>query len=138
MTQQEKANFFAQYLGQEIMSYPHNSGCLMYVGGINMTNLSDEYIILTPLSMITDEDAIEVATQQGFHNKHVTISKENQIQYGKEIAETLNEERDNVELYYSTMVMNADYLRSKGYALPWNGHTVEEMEKSGWLKLNKP
>lgn len=28
-----------------------------------------------------------------------------------------------------------DYLRSKSYALPWNGITVEEMIEWGWVKL---
>jgi hypothetical protein len=28
-----------------------------------------------------------------------------------------------------------DYLRSKGYALPWMGLSVEEMVQAGWIKL---
>ena len=28
-----------------------------------------------------------------------------------------------------------DYLRSKGYAIPWNGISVEEMIEFGWVKL---
>lgn len=30
-----------------------------------------------------------------------------------------------------------DYLRSKGYALEWNGVKVKEQEKLGWIKLEK-
>lgn len=30
-----------------------------------------------------------------------------------------------------------DYLRSKGYALPWNGIKVEEMIEWGWIKLEE-
>ena len=32
-------------------------------------------------------------------------------------------------------VMNIDYLRSKGYALPWLGLSVEEMIEAGWIKI---
>lgn len=28
-----------------------------------------------------------------------------------------------------------DYLRSKGYALPWMGYSVEDMVQAGWIKL---
>jgi hypothetical protein len=34
-------------------------------------------------------------------------------------------------------VYNVDYLRLKGYALPWMGLSVEEMVKAGWIKLIK-
>lgn len=32
-------------------------------------------------------------------------------------------------------VGEADYLRSMGYALDWNGITVKEMVEFGWIKL---
>jgi hypothetical protein len=28
-----------------------------------------------------------------------------------------------------------DYLRSKGYALPWMGLSVDELVEYGWVKL---
>jgi len=31
--------------------------------------------------------------------------------------------------------INIDYLRSKGYALPWMGLSVEELVDAGWVKL---
>ena len=29
-----------------------------------------------------------------------------------------------------------DFLRSKGYAIPFLGMSVEEMKKLGWIKIN--
>jgi hypothetical protein len=31
--------------------------------------------------------------------------------------------------------IQVDYLRSKGYALPWMGLSVDEMVEAGWIKL---
>lgn len=33
------------------------------------------------------------------------------------------------------IALGIDYLRSKGYALPWMGLTVEEIAHAGWIKL---
>jgi hypothetical protein len=36
---------------------------------------------------------------------------------------------------YPFTITNIDYLRSKGYALPWMGLSVEDMVLAGWIKL---
>ena len=38
-------------------------------------------------------------------------------------------------LDYQVQIINQDYLRSKGYAIPWLGLSVEEMVEAGWIKL---
>ena len=35
------------------------------------------------------------------------------------------------------MANTVDYLRSKGYALPWMDLSVEDLVKYGWIKLKE-
>lgn len=36
---------------------------------------------------------------------------------------------------YSLLIETIDYIRSKGYALPWMGLSVEQQIEYGWIKL---
>jgi len=127
MTQEEKAKFFAQYWKQNVGRTQDDDGIIeCLVNELSLWHLA--YLLLTPLSMITDEDAIEVAKfflLKEDHDPKGWIDKEKSlVRIGKFYTE--------VDSYNSNQ---ADYLRSKGYALDWNGHTVEEMVEQGIIKL---
>ena len=66
-------------------------------------------IELKPLCQISDEDLITLNLKAG-----------NYTEYAEKGCFILDE---------------SDYLRSKGYALPWMGLSVEEMVDAGWIKL---
>lgn len=83
--------------------------------------IANSRLILTSLSAITDEDAIEV----GFNDKeHYALWVK---AYGKLDSEKMLFEKP----------INVDFLRSRGYALPWMGLTVDELIAAGWVKLKE-
>lgn len=60
---ENKARFLAQYWGQEVLADVNNNGdkVLYPIVVSNMYRIEESHLELTPLSEITDEDAIEVA-----------------------------------------------------------------------------
>ena len=110
---ENKAKFFAQYFGQKIQV--DNELNEMGKFPLTISNISFKpekcHLELTPLSDITDEDAIAL----GFINPE-SVRTTFFPSVGK----------------YTT---DADYLRSKGYALPYMGLSVEKLIEYGWVKL---
>lgn len=139
-TIENKAKFFAQYYGQEIMRWEqwYDTAENSRVGFAPMQSKTGVdkgwYLELTSLSDITDKDAIEVA-------KIVRSKKEEQIvSEGKAAVQGVIGERIfNSSFFIRPTPENTigivDYLRSRGYALPWMGVSVEEQIKRGWIKL---
>jgi hypothetical protein len=105
-----KARFFALYTGQRIFYSKHYEGAFELSNYPATTLWKDEtiYAKLKPLSSITDED-----------NK--VVSK-------------IMQETDFLDSDYSAL-HTADYLRSKGYALPFLGLSVEKLIEYNWIKL---
>jgi len=123
-TIENKAKFFAQYWGQVMID--HNGSVNIWNGLFDLRGCCLE---LTPLSSIADEDAIEVA-------KIVYADTEG----GRKLW-TPDNGKEHIDMvvgfgnhfrYYVT-----DYLRSKGYALPYMGIEVETLIEWGWIKLKE-
>lgn len=100
-------------------------------GWYNIQERPDEFFVeATPLSAITDEHAIEVGkmsfadTEGGRKLWTAKIGKEEALRLSK---------------YYNThfhaSLMICDFLREKGYAVPFGGKSVEELIEMGILKL---
>ena len=118
-TLENKAKFFAIYWGQTI--YQNSKSDLPNVYCVCDLSLKkpfvmDGHLLLTPLSQITDEDALKLS---------------------EEVYQSVNEYGFNFYYggYKSLTSEDVDYLRSKGYALPWMGLSVEQLVSSGWIKL---
>ncbi len=107
-----KAKFFAQYFGQKILCEAPNIKYRV----IRKWDWSYEnyYLELTPLSNISDEDAEKVGCIDAIDFLGIYES-----------------------CYDTLMLTETDYLRSKGYALPYNGLSVEQLIKFGWIKLKE-
>ena len=158
-TLENKAKFFAQYWGQEVLiTNPH-------VNQKNPFKCEQPYIYhntdiawleLTPLSQISDEDAIEVAKLvspmlfegRGKNGGHYIDKSETWWYSVKHNGKTLMVdidldgyvfEYDEVDEYKrpSRSLMGTDYLRSKGYALPYMDLSVEDLVEYGWVKLKE-
>src|SRR5690606_15494725 len=99
-----------QYWGQEVLLYPADPLYKRAVNSYHLDNINDFIAELTPLSQISDEDAMLC----GFDNS-------------KHFLDVLQE--------YRLTSINVDRLRLKGYALPWMGISVEEQITRGWVKL---
>lgn len=116
---ENKAKFFALHLGQETISSATITPNLISTVLLGQENHS---VKLKPLSQITDEEAVKVIM----------------IGLGKDYKEFDGEPVAAVEYYKTSIVFDsneADYLRSKGYALPFLGLTVEQMIEANWIKL---
>lgn len=118
-TLENKAKFFAQYYGQNVLmikNYPY-----LKIGQETFFNdnvRKDDYLELKPLSQISDEDA-----KHFIGDFRLTA---------KDVRKQFSHPNFNFELL---LAKDVDYLRSKGYALDWNGITVEEQIEYNWIKL---
>ena len=86
------------------------------------------YLELTPLSEISDEDAEHIAKYRYKSSKMLSS------QIGKGIIDDyLNRVHENAN--FNIEQYEIDYLRSKGYALPYMDLSVEDLISYGWIKL---
>ena len=132
-TLENKAKFFAQYWGQYVLYF--TSDFLRKIDNLTLDSVeNDDYLELKPLSQISDEDAIEVSKIFGLGHLSGAI---------KELI--LSIFRTSINDSGTTSSTNGiknwlhvfDYLRSKGYALPWMDLSVEDLVEYGWVKLKE-
>lgn len=145
-TLQNKAKFFAKYWGQDIFhwkypEYATKDNYIQQVGEFIGKYSQCGYLELTPLSQISDEDAIEVAKIYQSNIRGISllgiggVSKEEILKAGLEFCKRINGNYWNNYVNVFQMLWAFDFLRSKGYALPYNGITVDEQIEFGWVKL---
>ena len=111
-----KCRFFAQYWGTKTL----------YVGGVGLVEIGkggwnlkhpDFFLQLKSLSKITDEDAISM--YRGLERNY-------------ESANQFLEDYKSIGFLEQSEV---DFLRSKGYAVPFMGYSVDDLVKIGWVQL---
>lgn len=112
-TLENKVKFFALHWGQKIHKCFGQQNFISYVVDCRWIRDKVDYLELTPLSQITDYDASKI----GFGNRASFLA--------------INTQR------YIYHACHTDYLRSKGYALPWMGLSVEQLIEYGWIKLKE-
>jgi capsule polysaccharide export protein KpsC/LpsZ len=131
-----KCRFFAQYWGQKVMKknieglenfYSEPDGFIR-----SMTIDSPLFLELKPLSKITDDDALYAADllRNGSH-----LSNESRIFQFKKLFESPNFWVNQTNIPLNNMLKVFDYLRSKGYALPFMGYSVDNLISFGWVRL---
>lgn len=122
-TLENKAKFFAQYWGQHVLYF--SSDFLRKIDSLTLDSVeNDDYLELKPLSQISDEDASKVCDLIFITNNNLNIQQIKQIVI---LIESNN--WNNYKIF--------DYLRSKGYALPYMDLSVEDLIEYGWIKLDK-
>lgn len=145
-TIENKIKFFALYLDQEVAILHNYSVDKSF---LDITLLSDELQMrrtslgLKSLKSISDEDAINGAiTLQGIKvdNEIIDIKRHNDLITFNIIHKGCNFISSYSFFHYASnpnrLSLNyTDYLRSKGYALPYMGLSVETMVEYGWIKL---
>lgn len=158
-TPENKAAFAAQYIGCELIVtepasaiwYPFDKGedCLTLVGILNnklivrriAEDVRDKYdqccLSLKPLSQITYEDAIEVAK---ICSHYFPINEDVECEvfinsFGRKVVSWGKSYKEKFLVEHAKdTTQGADFLRSKGYLLPWRGLSVEEIISYGWAK----
>lgn len=128
-TLENKARFLLHCYAENRSSIKSNQGSGVVFGILDIINNPKNYYSeLTPLSQITDEDAVEVAELHYGRGTVIQTSKERYIKnVGKYVLH-------NPEYIASKI---ADFLRSKGYALPFHNLSVDELISYGWVKLKE-
>ncbi len=121
ITPEIKKRILALYWGQEVLRWKPTYGSHR-IGKVGEPLMGHLY--LTPLSKITDEDAIEVGRLNG-------IKTDNPLLVGKSLAYWLGKDKGRRDVIFEV----ADFLRSRGYALPAFGHSVDDLVKAGVFKL---
>ena len=138
--------YFAQYWGQDNLVEPDGTFKVWFTSDKGLENA---YLLLKPLSAISDEDAIEVAK---FAISEYYKEENEKQEFPKEF--TISRNKFDVEISYGVFVVNIhlstaivnvanegaclhcyQYLQSKSYALPFHGLSVEELQSRGWLRL---
>lgn len=161
---ENKARFFALYWGQEVLQdYGRKGNVNTYTIEYLDGDRSNQWIILKPLSKISDEDAVEVAkimaasssvyfayekTEWGVDRKNATgrqvwVYEKNKSNNNSIAVCYINfsgsvyfNTENGVRLFTDDLSVY-DYLRSRGYALPWMGISVEKQIEAGWVKLEE-
>ena len=152
-TLENKAKFFSQYFSQHVLYF--SSDFLRKIDNLTLDSIeNDDYLELKHISQISDEDAINVAKLvspmlfegRGKNGGHYIDKSETWWYSVKHNGKTLMVdidldgyifEYDEVGKYKrpSRSLIGTDYLRSKGYALPWMDLSVEDLVEYGWVKL---
>lgn len=143
-TQEEKEQYFAAHWLQRVLVINAGYNNLYHINHQWISVLQDEsHLELTSLADITDEDAIEVAkiyksNVRGYGLLGAAgVVKEEFLRAGKEFCKRLDGNFWNDFANILNMLAAFDFLRSKGYALPWRRYTVEHLISLGWLKLRQ-
>lgn len=138
--QQDKAAFFAQYWGQYIKtSDTHSAKGLkpieIFAHSIQYVD-AGSYLLLKPLSAITDEDALKLS-----QILHPCIGLAN-VDHGKAIAESLTlfgvctNQEIGARFAWSIQYIS-DSLRSRGYLIPFRNYSTDQILEMGWAKLRE-
>jgi hypothetical protein len=99
--------------------------------------LSYSWLELKPLSKISDEDALSLVKMN--YPSTTEVREQILIKWGKDLVDDIegNSEDKEFQIFFRETFQCIDFLRSKGYALPFNGVSVEKQVEYGWIKLQE-
>ncbi len=128
-----KEQFFSQYWGQKVLklnpSIDTYEICAKHLYKLEkIINEGIAYLLLTDLTYIIDEDAIEVAKIMGFRES----LKENGITFIKQLKTGITMTFNHHPLHTLGMFQ---YLQEKGYAVPYRNYSINDLISMGWIKL---
>lgn len=141
-TIENKIKFFALYWGIGCIANDdfvwHGNETLETVLSASKGDLSGWYATLKSLKDITNEDFEYIRPLVGYDNS------EGGIKLVKRWLTPLYKDYDDLNYFALTdskptlrVLDIIDYLRSKGYALPWMDLSVEKQIEYGWVKIAK-
>lgn len=133
-TLENKAKFFAQYLGQKVFWHLEYGKEISIIQSIMIDvkyhYLGEGYCLkLKSLSMISDGDLLKIAELLSWSSK---ISESAIITQTKELLQV---KQFQTNLYRENWSDIVDKIRELGYAHKWNGLSVDTMLDYGWIIL---
>ena len=174
-TLENKAKFFALYFNQNVMRDNQTTTKRLYPCTWGNIEFEPEHawLDLTPLSQITDEDAMQVArfahqtptvdfeinrvSENLIHatwlaeniqrELHISINEYGCINANCRFLKTEHDDAQSFkvnigEIQTSSMraipyIIIVDFLRSKGYAIPYLDLSIKDLISYGWVKLKE-
>lgn len=145
-----KRMFFAQYIEQDVAIDKAGFKASVY-DAIKHSWIENYKLALKPLSMISDDEAkdlitlkfkydkgdvddlISMTVEKSFDEKGFKLSLEAIVKH-KKWADFVERLFIADEKVYSYLI---DYLRSKGYVVPFMEYSIEELIDLGWVELVK-
>ncbi len=122
-----KSRFFAQYWGTKTL----------YVGGVGKVEVGnggwnlkhpDLFLQLKSISNLSDEDAIELNDLMKWYEE---IEVDRII-----VLDVLDDLTTNNKSYpFNETLLVYDFLRLKGYAVPFMQYSVDDLVSLGWVQL---
>ena len=126
-TLENKTRFFAQYWGQHLIIM---GSFLRIIDHVTLCNIeNDDILQLKPLSQISDKDLEKCLKILG---QRLDLES-----FRESFIEGLSNRDFYAQFYPVRAIEIGDYLRSKGYALPWMDLSVEDLIDYGWIKLEE-
>ncbi|PZO33206.1 MAG: hypothetical protein DCE86_05470 [Flavobacteriaceae bacterium] len=134
-TLENKAKFFANYWGQKKFVFPEIEKMTPQKIGVSYMDsfgVNNRSLILKSLSSISVEDLKNIGFGfPGGTDKIEFVFSPDNYSFHWVAKKGLN----STEGYFA--LKDFDYLRSKGYALPWMGISVQKQIEYGWVKLSE-
>lgn len=123
-----KRRFFAQYLGQTIYKHPtkRNGGFIQLSG----KDLEKGWLELKPVDKITDKECCEL-----FDKFYPNAIKYSSLEKIVDIKSTIRSNFSEDVIIDEDFIFYVDFMRSKGYALPFMNYSVDDLVKMGWVQL---
>lgn len=146
-TLENKRKFFAQYWGQKILLHVIDVDDILLLLNDEMANDVKNWLLyLIPLSQISDEDVIQ-GIMFTYNKTYEDLGEILEVKHYNTFSSiTTTRAGENFKTHRSFHhwngdrkigSMECDYLRSKGYALPWMDLSVEDLVEYGWVKLKE-
>lgn len=127
-----KHQFFSLYFGQKVYMFSENHpviNTMSYWNIIENDNNENDYLLLKSIENITDYDLLII-------DKICSTNPNGDIEQLKSFFYEFFIEQNTYDYPnpYNTLRVY-DYLRSKGYALPYLGLSVALQLQYGWIKI---
>ncbi len=137
---ENKEKFFTQYFMQDIL-VNRNGRYFLTLQTLHWVKTYQDTLKLEliPLSKISNTDAIgclNILFDEATVKEMANLTRELWIKILKtELSAGFGSVQMKVSPYFPTVLNVYDFLRSKGYALPWMGLSVEKLVEYGWVVL---
>lgn len=127
-----KCRFFGQYFEQIIAKetkYP-NSPTINTTTVLLINELSNYHLELKPLSKIADEDCILIFNK--FYPNAIRYADAEKIY---DIKNAIKSNFSEDVIIDEDFIFYTDFMRSKGYAVPFMEYSVDDLVSFGWVRL---
>lgn len=129
-----KAKFFAQYHGQNIVCDGLAEGDTCSVEyAFSESIYVEAWLELKPLSEVTEDHAKELLYRLGSVIDMYDVIHKNSTDVVRDIIDNYSK----VECLWMLPARFVDKARELGYAIDWNGLSVEEQVSRGWVQLKE-